>query len=191
MHPFRAARPPSGAGWPRWPADAPPRVSGVSRGIGVEVVGVDLELHRSDGPERFGLDDRHVVRGRDRRAADVAAGRPADVGHACPDPAQDGLHQPLLLHLSGQREGVAAARADRFGPADERCGIPGPVHRADADAQLGETRLHPAFVFGVGEGDRGVGHEDDFAHALQEASDFGQRITQVFLPGVGRIGDEK
>ena len=55
------------------------------------------------------------------------------------DFAEDGLHQPLLLHLFGQREGVAAAHTYGFGQADERCGIPGPVHRADADAQLLEA----------------------------------------------------
>ena len=163
----------------------------MSRGVGVEVVGVDLELHGPDGPERFGLHDGHVVCCRDRRAADVAACRPAHVGRSGLDFAEDGRHKPLLLHLFGQGEGVAAAHADGFGRADQRGGVFGPVDRADADAEFGETRLHLLLVFGVGEGDRGIGHEDCFAHPVEKPAYFGQRITQIFFAGIGRIRDQK
>ena len=167
------------------------RLAGVSLGVGVEVVGVDLELHGPDGAERVGFDDRHVVCGADRRAADVAAGRPADIGRSGLDLAENGLHEPLLLHLPGQSEGVAAAHADRLGLADEGCGILLPVDRPHPDPQLRETGLHLLLILGVGEGHCGVGDEGDFADTLQEPSDFGKRVAQVLLPGIGRIGDQK
>ena len=167
------------------------RLPGVPFGVGVEVVGVDLELHGPDGAERLGLDDRHVVRGADRRAADVASCRPSDIGHPGAYAAQDGLHEALLLHLAGQGEGVSASHADGLCRADHGCGILGAVYGAYADAELGEAILYLSFVFGVGEGDGGVGYENQFVDACQEALDFGQRVAQVFLAGVGGIRDEE
>ena len=161
------------------------------RGVGVEVVGVDLEFDRSDGFERLRFHDGHVVCCRDRRAADVAACRPAHVGRSGLDFAEDGRHKPLLLHLFGQGERVAAPDADRFGPADEGGGVLGPVDRTHADAQFGETRLHLFFVIGVGERDGRVGNEDDFAHPVEKTPYLWQRIAQVFLAGIGRIRDQK
>ena len=107
------------------------------------------------------------------------------------DFAEDGRHKPLLLHLFGQGERVAAPDADRFGPADEGGGVLGPVDRTHADAQFGETRLHLFFVIGVGERDGRVGNEDDFAHPVEKTPYLWQRIAQVFLAGIGRIRDQK
>lgn len=49
------------------------RLSGVPLGVGVEVVGVYLELYGSDSPERLWLDDGHVVCGADGGTCHVAA----------------------------------------------------------------------------------------------------------------------
>ncbi len=163
----------------------------VACGVGVQVVGIDLELHGADGPERAGFDDGHVVGRRNRRAADIASGRPAHVGYSGPDAVADDLHQSLFLHLLGQREGVAAAHADRFGPADCTGRVDRPVDRAHANAQFGEAGGHAAFVFGVGECHGGIGHERYFTDIVEETPDFGQRIAQVLLAGVGRIGNQK
>lgn len=94
--------------------------------------------------------------------------RPAHVGRSGLDFAEDGRNKPLLLHLFGQGERVAAPDADRFGPADEGGGVLGPVDRTHADAQFGETRLHLFFVIGVGERDGRVGNEDDFRAPRRE-----------------------
>ena len=160
----------------------------MSLGIGVEVMGIDLELHRTHRTKRLRLDDRHVVGRRDRGAGHVAAGRPTHVGDTRLHPVADRPHQPLLLHLFGQREGVAAADANRFGTADHRRGIGGAVHRADADAEFRETRLHAPLVVGIGEGDGGVGDERYLPDPAQELSDTRHGISEVSLPRIGRVG---
>jgi hypothetical protein len=154
-------------------------------------VGVYLELYGSDSPERLWLDDGHVVCGADGGTCHVAARRPADIGSPGLDFTQDGSHKPLLLHLFCQREGVAAPDAQGFRFAYHARGVFGPVYRAHADTQLREACLHLFFVLGVGKCHGGIGDEYDFADALQETPDFGHRIAEVFLSGVGRIRDQK
>ena len=163
----------------------------MSFGIGVEVVGVDLEFHGTDGLERFRLHDGHVVCCADGRTGDVAACGPSDIGRSGFDFTQNGPHKPLLLHFFCQREGVAAAHTYGFGLADHARRILGAVDRTHADAQLREARLHLLFVLGVRESHGGVGNEDYFAHALKKPAYFRQRITEIFLPGIGRIRDQK
>lgn len=118
------------------------RLAGVPLGVGVEVVGVYLELYGPDGLERLRFDDGHVVCGADGGTCHVAARRPADIGSPGLDFTQDGGHKPLFLHLFCQREGVAAPDAQGFCLAYHARGVFGPVYRAHADTQLREACLH-------------------------------------------------
>jgi len=80
------------------------------------------------------------------------------------------------------------ASAKVLPPADHRRGIGGAVHRADADAEFRETRLHAPLVVGIGEGDGGVGDERYLPDPAQELSDTRHGISEVSLPRIGRVG---
>src|SRR5690606_22441594 len=58
-------------------------------GIGIEVVRVDLERDQLEGPERRGLDDRHVVGGAQRRRRHVGPGGGAEVGGTAEDRSEE------------------------------------------------------------------------------------------------------
>ena len=165
------------------------RLSRMSLGVGVEIVGVDLELYGAYRLERLGLYYGHVVGGAYRGACYVAAGRPADVRYAGLYASEYGLHQPLLLHHARQGEGVAAADAYRLGLPDHAARVGGAVHRLDAYADLVEARLHLSYVFVVGECHGCVRHEYDRLYAAQQTAYLLNGVFEVLLARIGGIGN--
>src|SRR5207237_842181 len=72
------------------------------RGIGLAIVGVDVEGHEPERVERLEGDDVPVVRRENARARDVGAGAGADVGHPGLDAGADGREQPRLAEALQQ-----------------------------------------------------------------------------------------
>src|SRR5256886_14863332 len=65
-------------------------------GIGLAIVGVDVEGHESERIERLEGDDVPAVRRENARARDVGAGAGADGGHPALAAGADRPHQPPL-----------------------------------------------------------------------------------------------
>ena len=169
------------------------RLAGVAVGMGVEVVGVDLERQEARRGKRRGFDDGHVVGGADRGAGDVAARAPTHVRRSelahC---HAHGFDETLFVHLFEEREGVAAADNHGFGLADGPCGVGGAVNRAHFDAEVVETLLHARLVFVIRKSNRRVGYEGyRFGASPEEFPDVLERPLQIGLAGGGGVGDKE
>jgi hypothetical protein len=81
----------------------------------VDVVRIDLERDEAERVEATRIDDRHVVRGLDRRAGEIRAGAPAEIPGLAPAYAcAHWLEQPARAALTQQLEGVSAADDDEI-----------------------------------------------------------------------------
>ena len=119
-------------------------------------VRVRLERAETEGVEGRRFGDRHVVRRAKRRAGDVAARGPADVGHAGVDAVADEVDDAGFVHAGRQRPGVAAAHGDGFGLLDGFDGVVEAVDRNDLVAVALEGVLHLLFVAVVGAAHAGI-----------------------------------
>ena len=167
------------------------RFAGVSGRIGVEVVRVDLEGNGADGVERGGLDDGHVVGGADRGAGYVAAGAPADVGHAFGQPGTDGGREPLLLHLLDEGKGVAAAYDQGAGGTYGPGGVGLVVDGVYADTDLRQTVAYLLLVFVIGKRYGRIGNEKHLVDAVQKTGDVAERVLQIGFSRVGGVADKE
>jgi serine/threonine-protein kinase len=109
------------------------------RGIGVDVVRVQLERQHAERGERRRLDDRHVVRRADRRAGEVRAGAPADVGHAGLDARAHRVEDAQRVHLREQPERVPAADEEGLRARHGRARRPSPRAASRARARSHEA----------------------------------------------------
>jgi hypothetical protein len=143
-------------------------------GDGIQVVRVDLERNQPERLERERLDDRHVVRGHDRRAGEVRARARAGVGHALFHAATDRQQRIQVVEHVEQAEGVAAPAEDRLGTEDRSLRVPALMERVEPEADLLERGARPRRVT------RPVlERERDEEHALHPAQDVPQLVEGV------------
>lgn len=85
----------------------------LGRGVGIDVVRIDLERNQAECVEAGRVDDRHVVRRPDRRPGHVRAGAGAQVRHrASVDPFSDDAQYAVVVHHLEESEGVATPDED-------------------------------------------------------------------------------
>src|ERR1043166_7463759 len=138
----------------------------------VRVVRVDLEGDEAERAQSGRLDNRHVVRRLNRRAGDVRAGAPADVGRAPFDARPDGLDRARLVQPAQQVESVSAADGDGLGARDRARRVRSLVQRLDLVAHRAEARAHARRVLVVSPDDRRERDEEDAPDArAEEVSD--------------------
>ena len=157
-------------------------------GIGIQVVGIDLERHQIQGRKAVRLDDRHVVGGSDGGAGHVGAGTRSQVGHAGFDSLSNRRHEPALLQLGQEPKRIAAADEDSLGLAYGRDRIVRLMGRVELEPHLPKA-LSGLLRIGVAI-EQCVGYKQDPPSLSEECQDFRFAVLQVAGAVNFRAADE-
>jgi hypothetical protein len=140
-------------------------------------VRIDLERYQSQGGERPGLHDWHVIGGHDCGAREIGSGARSKIGHSVPYQAAQQFHQLEIFKGFQEAKGIAPSTEDDLTMRQLLPRISRLVKRIESVAEALEACANPGSIFrAVGEG---VGDESDPASTPQEVAQLREGILQV------------